>query len=94
MGLCSLSPERHDDDQGDDGSLQEALADAGLFRDNRRGLQEKCRGINCPPSAGLTAFLFHSALGPLPLAPAFPGMGGLQCGRPFLLHHTMPFGGH
>lgn len=35
------SPERHDDDQGDDGALQEALADAGLFRDNRWGLQEK-----------------------------------------------------
>lgn len=31
---CAVSPECHDDDQGNDGALQEALADAGLFGDN------------------------------------------------------------
>lgn len=36
----AVSPECHDDDQGNDGALQEALADARLFWDNRRRLQE------------------------------------------------------
>lgn len=45
-----ISPECHDDDQGNDGALQEALADAGLLRDNRRRLRGKKTWISSAPS--------------------------------------------
>lgn len=35
QSLGDKSPEGHDHHQGDDGSLQEALADAGLVWDHR-----------------------------------------------------------
>lgn len=38
---CVVPPEGHDDHQGNDGALQEALTDAGLLRDDRWRLQER-----------------------------------------------------
>ena len=48
QSLGDKSPEGHDHHQGDDGSLQEPLADAGLVWDHRRRLKTKKKGGKSP----------------------------------------------